>query len=106
MEGPAALLDHQALQAPFDVPVDLPELDGGVPGAEVVPPAAQQRVQVRDHLADVRSDAVAAGAGVYFLPEPLHRPLRGPAVQVIADDPLLLPQASRHAGAEMTSEEV
>src|SRR6185437_5290603 len=77
-----------------------------VPGAEVASPAAQQRVQVRDHLADIRSCAVLPGAGAYLLPEPLHRPLRGPPVQVVADDPLLLPQASRHAGEEMASEEV
>ena len=51
-------------------------------------------------------DAVTAGAGVDFVPEPFHRLLRGPAVQVIADDPLLLPQAPRHAGAEMAPEEV
>src|SRR5258708_9551828 len=98
---PTPFLDHQATEPSHHVVVGLPELDGGVPGAEVVPPAAQQRGQVRDHLADISPCAVAPGAGVDFLPEPFHRLLRGPAVQVVADDPLLLPQAPRHAGAEM-----
>jgi hypothetical protein len=49
----ALALDQQALESPRDVTVDLPELVGGVPGTEVVSPAAQHRVQIRDHLADV-----------------------------------------------------
>src|ERR1700730_17734496 len=104
---PAALLDQQAFQPPCGVPVDLTELDGGVPGAEVVTPAAQQRVQDRDHVTDVLDPyAVAAGTIPDLLPDALHRPLRGPAVQVVADDPLLLPQPPRHASPEMAAEEV
>src|SRR5579859_6708222 len=106
VQVPTPFPDHQGAEPPHDVAVSLDELHGGVPGAEVVPPAAQQRVQIRDHLADVRPHAIPTGTGTDFLPEPLHRPLRGPAVQVVADDPLLLPQASRHAGTEMASEEV
>src|SRR5487761_435432 len=84
---PAAFLDQQAFEPPRGVPVDLTELDGGVPGAEVVTPAAQQRVQVRDHLADIlHPDAVTAGAVPDLLPDALHRPLRRPAVQVVAHD--------------------
>src|SRR5260221_6623502 len=104
---PAAFLDQKTPQRPRDVPVGLTELDGSVAGAEVVSPAAQQRVQVREHVTDIpHSGAVAASAGTDLLPEPLHRPGRGPAVQVIADDPLLLPQLSRHAGVKMAAEEV
>src|SRR5580700_8647825 len=36
---PAPFLDQKTVQAPRDVPVGLAELDGGVPGAEVVTPA-------------------------------------------------------------------
>src|ERR1700728_835646 len=104
---PAAFLDQKTFQAPRDVPVDLAELGGGVPGAEVVAPAAQQRVDIRDHFADVfHPHAVAAGSGPDLVPEPLHRLLRGPAVQVVADDPLLLPQPPRHAGVKVTAEEI
>src|SRR5207253_1546642 len=60
-------------------------------GHAVATPAAQQRVEVRDHVADIPPCAVAAGLGMNLLPEPLHGLLRGPAVQVVADDPLLLP---------------
>ena len=49
---PATFLDQKTLQAPRDVPVGLAELDGGVPGAEVVAPAVQQRVEIRDHISD------------------------------------------------------
>src|SRR6266702_7346845 len=74
---PAPLLHHQALEPPRHMPVDLNELVSGVPGAEVVAPAAQQRVQVRDHLADIlRPCAVAPGTGTDLLPEPFHRQLR------------------------------
>src|SRR5258708_3547267 len=106
VQVPTPFPDHQGAEPPHDVVIGLAELPGGIPGAEVVPPAAQQRVQVRDDLADVCSRAVAAGTGVNFVPEPLHRLLRGPAVQVVAHDALLRPQAPRHAGAEMASEEV
>src|ERR1700734_283391 len=70
VQVPAPLLDHEASEPLPDVVVGLAELRGGVPGAEVVPPAAQQRVQVRDHHADVVPCAVAAGAGADLVPEP------------------------------------
>src|SRR6516165_6407413 len=106
VQVPAPLLDHQGAQPPHHVVVGLAELVSGVPGAEVVAPAAQDGVEVRDHLADVPSGAVAAGAVPDLAPEPFHRPLRGPAVQVVADDPLLVPQPPRHAGAKMAAGEI
>src|SRR6185503_2296057 len=60
-EVAAPLLNHQAEQPPRDVFVDLAELVGGVAGAKVVAPAAQDRIQYRDHVADVDSDPVAPG---------------------------------------------
>ena len=42
----APLLDQKPLQPPRDVPVDLAELVGGVAGAKVVAPAAQDRIQM------------------------------------------------------------
>src|SRR5487761_655325 len=94
VQVPAPFLDHEAAEPVHDVVVGLAELDGSVPGAEVVPPAAQDRVQVRDHLADVLPRAVSAGAVPDLLPEPLHSPLGRPPVQVVAPDAPLLPDPS------------
>src|SRR5690242_11612319 len=91
VQVPAPFLDHEATEPVHDVVIGLPELDGSVPGAEVVPPAAQDRVEVRDHLADVLPRAVSAGAVPDLLPEPLHGPLGRPPVQVVAPDAPLLP---------------
>src|SRR2546428_10743775 len=92
-------LSHQATEPTLDVAVDVDELDGGVPGAKVVAPAAQDRIELRDHIADVRSGAVAAGER----PDPLahlsHRILRGPALKVVAAD-AALQQAARHTSGE------
>src|SRR6266700_2855757 len=81
---PAPLADHQPEEPPHYVAVGLAELVTSVPGAEVVAPAAQNGVQVRDHVADVRSRAVSASPDPDLVPEPVHRPLRRPPVQVVA----------------------
>src|SRR2546428_13547838 len=77
-------LSHQATEPTLDVAVDVDELDGGVPGAKVVAPAAQDRIELRDHIADVRSGAGAAGER----PDPpahlFHRIPAGPAPEVVA----------------------
>ena len=49
------LLDHQGAEPANHVVVDLAELGGGVPGAEVVSPPAQHGIEIRDHLANVRA---------------------------------------------------
>src|SRR5262249_43351672 len=87
----ALALDEQALEPPFDVAVDLSELLGGVPGPEVVAPSAQDRVQFRDHLADVLDPAATATIGLDFDlgSNALHRAQRWPAVQVVATDAAL-----------------
>src|SRR5512142_721860 len=90
--------NHRAHRPP--IPSRVPS--GHATGA----PSAQQRVDIRDHLTDVRSGTVAAGPVPDLVPEPFHRPLRGPAVQVVADDPLLFPQPPGHAGVKMAAEEV
>jgi hypothetical protein len=36
-------LDHQALESPRDLAVDLDELVGGIASTKVIPPAAQHR---------------------------------------------------------------
>ena len=47
-----------------------------------------------------------AGQGLDPGPGTLHGPLRRPAVEVVADDPLLLPELAGHAGMKMAPEEV
>src|SRR5437879_13716613 len=61
VQVPASLVDHQGAKPLVHVAVDLAELGGGVPGSEVVAPAAQDRIQVRDHVADIRSRPAAVG---------------------------------------------
>jgi hypothetical protein len=51
------------LKPPDHVAIDLLELVGGVAGAKVVAPAAQDRIQRRDHVADIDSEPIAAAAG-------------------------------------------
>ena len=82
----APLLDQKPFEPPRDVPVDLSELVGGVAGAKVVAPPAQDRVEHRDHIADVDADPVAPGAFTDPDPYPGHGRLAGPAVQVITHD--------------------
>ena len=103
----AALLDHQAAEPPHHVVVDLAELawrrsrcGSSCPsraGRDSGPRSPRGRPDPT-RLRPVRSSDL--------LPEPLHRPLRRPAVQVIAADPALLPQPTRHPSAEVAAEEV
>src|SRR6185437_15554128 len=103
VEVTAPLLDLEPEQPRHNITVNLTELLGGVAGAEVVSPTAQDWVEILDHPLDAGSCPVDTGAVPNFLPKPLHRPLRRPPVQVVADPPLLLPQPPRHARSEVTS---
>src|SRR5438105_10534554 len=85
----AVALAHQPPEPALHVAVDLNELAGGVAGAKVVAPTAQDRVELRDHLADIRSGAVAAGERPDPLAHPYHRLMRGPALKVVAADAAL-----------------
>src|ERR1039458_1907290 len=98
-------LDQQTAEAANDVVVDLDELLGGVAGPKVVAPAAQDRVQVRDDLADVLARSPAAGLGFDRASDARHRSLRGPALEVVAAN-AALQHPTRHAGSEVAAEEV
>src|SRR6476659_9724560 len=102
----APLLDHQAEQPPHHIPVDLTEFDPGVAGAKVVAPPAQDRIEIRDHIANIGSDPVASGALPDLGSHSGHGRLAGPAVQVIAHDALLFPQPPRHARPEVTAQKI
>ena len=58
----APLLKQKPFKPPHDVPIDLDELDSGVAGTKIIAPAAQDRIELRDHVTDVSSDPIAAGA--------------------------------------------
>src|SRR5215203_5560766 len=102
----APLRDHQAEQPPRDVAVDLDELVGGVAGTKVVAPATYDRIEIRDHITDIGSSPIAAGAVTGLVAQPCQCRLAGPPVQVVAHDPLLLPQPPRHACPEMTTQKI
>src|SRR5712692_7512774 len=104
---PAFAPDEKGAEPGPDVSVDLVELASGVPGAEVVAPTAQQRVQVADDDPDVlHTVAIAAGQLLHALPDALHAARRGPALEEIAPLALSLPDLSAHALAQMATEEV
>jgi hypothetical protein len=54
---------QQVENAGYRYVLDLLELVGGVAGAKVVAPAAQDRRQRRDHVADIDSEPIAAASG-------------------------------------------
>src|SRR3954468_21998307 len=85
-------LHQEAMESLPHVGVDLVELGGGVPGAEVIAPTAQHRVHVADQHPHVL-DPVPASAGhlLHALSYPLHAARRRPALEEVDASPLLLP---------------
>ena len=59
-----------------------------------------------DDVLQLHPDPVTIGEVLEPDPRPFHRPLRGPTVQVVADDPLLFPQPTQHAGMQVTAQEI
>src|SRR5438045_1825607 len=88
---PPLALAHQVSEPPDDVPIDRRELRGRIPGPEVVAPAAQQRVELRDRLAQVPVTRRPWGQLLHALPHPLHALRRWPALEEVDALALLLP---------------
>jgi hypothetical protein len=99
-------LDEQTLQAPVRIVIDLPKLDGGVPGAEVRAPAPEHRVHLRDSVAQVPMTPGAGREPLHPLSNPLHRALRGPALEVVHPLVSLLPDGPAHTFAQVTTEKI
>src|SRR5579859_5885777 len=98
--------DKKASKPPPYVRVELIELARGVTGAEVVSPAAQDRIQVRDQHPDILySIAVRPGQFLHPLVYPLHASSRRPPLQVVATH-AALQQPSRDSGMEVATKEV
>src|SRR5262245_33372078 len=101
----AVAFDQQAAEAANYVVVDLDELGGGVAGTEVVAPATQDRVDIRDHITDIVTRPAASRLGPDLRPEALHRPLGRPALKVVAAH-AAFQHPARHAGSEVAAEEI
>src|SRR5436309_7060892 len=81
---------HEAKEASPHVLVHPVELSCGIPGAEVVAPAAEDRVQFADQDPHILHPVpVASGSFLHALPHPLHAALRRPALEEV--DTLVLP---------------
>src|SRR5206468_2722815 len=84
--APASYVAKQPDQPPVHVAIHLLELPGGVPRAEVVPPAPQNRIEEIYHLPDVLQPRPATA--VSQLPDlrtdSVHRPRRRPPEQVLS----------------------
>ena len=99
-------LEKQPTESAFDVLVDGREVVRRIARAEVLSPAAEHRIEVRHHEAEVR---VAPGAGrqvSHAGAHPRHRTLRGPPLEIVDTLPCPLPDGPAHALAQVTSEEV
>src|SRR5689334_17285867 len=95
--------DAQALR---HVVVQLEELPGRIPGAEVVAPAAQHRVKTADqHPHVLHAVAMATGQFLHALAHPLHAAPRGPTLEVEAAD-AALQEPPRDALVHVTAEKV
>src|SRR5665213_3062737 len=100
------LLHQQAEQSPIHVVVQLTELDGRVPGAEVVAPAPKEPVEAADDHLQLLSDLASRREDLDPRTGTLHRPRRRPAVEVITDFAVLLPHLAGHARPKVKPEEV
>src|SRR6266508_3476781 len=106
-ELPPLALHHEAVEPLPHVRVQSVELVRGVPGAEVVAPAAQDRVQVADqHPHILHPVAITSGHLLHALPCPLHAARRGPALEEVDAMALPLPDRSAHALVQVAAEEV
>src|SRR2546427_1363814 len=98
---------HEAKEASPHVLVHPVELLCGIPGAEVVAPPAQDRVQVADqHPHILHSVPVSSGELLHALPSPLHASRRGPPLEEVDAMALLLPDRSAHALVQVATEKV
>src|SRR2546425_1097873 len=104
---PPLACPHEAAEPVHDVAIHPVELACGIAGAEVVAPAAQDRVQVTDDYSHVlHAIPVASSALLHALLHTLHAALRRPALEEVDATALLLPDEPAHAFVQMAAEEV
>src|SRR5258708_10054166 len=100
LQIPAVAPSQDPSKTVLDVVVDLSELLGGIPRAEVGAPASEHGVQVPDDHPDVlHPSPVGAGQISDLLADALHASGRWPPVQVVAAA-AAPPQAAPNPGPE------
>src|ERR1044071_1154287 len=99
----ALALDHQAMEAPPRIGVDLDEFPGRVPGPEVVAPAAEHGIEIGDDDSHIlHPGPVPAGQLLHALSDPLHAAKRRPALEEVNALALLLPDRTAHPFPQVT----
>src|SRR5258705_8610796 len=91
---PTFAFDTQRTKTLPDVSVDIEELVRRIAGAEVVPPSAQHRIDMSDHLANVIMTPCSWSQLLHALPDSLHAALRWPSLEKVHASALLLPDWS------------
>src|SRR5438093_2708478 len=106
-EMPPLALHHEAVEPLPHVRVHPVELARSIPRAEVVAPAAQDRVQFADQDPHILyAVPIASGAFLHTLPHSLHAALSGPALEEVDAMALLLPDHPTHPLVQVAAEEV
>src|SRR5436190_21671660 len=104
---PTLALHHEAAKSVHDVAIQPVELACGIPGAEVVTPAAQDRVQLADQDPRVLHPVpVASSALLHALLHALHAALRRPPLEEVDATALPLPDEPAHALVQVAAEKV
>src|SRR4029077_11257406 len=85
-----------------DVAVDVEELVRRIARAEVVPPSAQHRIDMGDHLANVIMTPCSWSQLLHALPDSLHAALRWPSLEEVHAPALLLPDWSTQPFPQVT----
>ena len=99
-------LHAQTSETSPHVRVELVEALRGVPRAEVVPPPAQERVQVADDVAEIRVTSRPRGQLLHTLPDALHRARRRPALEEVEALALLLQELAAQPLVQVAAEEI
>src|SRR5437667_5578791 len=104
---PSLAAQHEAVEPIYDVAVEPIELARRIPGAEVVSPAAQDRVEIADQDPHIlHSVPVASGSLLHALLHTLHAALRRPALEEVHASVFLLPDDPTHPLVQVAAEEV
>ena len=99
-------LEEQPAESAFDVLVEVGEMVRRITRAKVLPPAAEHRIQLRDHEAEVRVTPGARRQVTHAGAHSRHRTLRRTPLEVEDALPRPLPDRPAHALAQVAPQEV
>src|SRR6185312_1273660 len=97
---------YEGTQPHPDVAVELIESRRCIAGREVVSPAADHRIDLRDRLAQIAVTRPTWGQLLHALLHSLHARRRRPALEEINALAFILPDLARHAFVQVTAEKV